>query len=172
MARSAHDTLTVTTWLTARERHQVEAANCGCLRFLHRDTATALSPDLAAGRAEAALVSAALIGRDARGSVAALVSVLTINGLHYLNSTAAKFNHDVIQLPFWALAGFAFHRALRVRQLAYWLLLGLALGISLWAKYFVLVLAAPLALFFLVDRDARKGQKPSDHAPVIGVFSL
>ena len=36
VARSDHDTLTVTTWLTARERHQVEAANCGCLRFLHR----------------------------------------------------------------------------------------------------------------------------------------
>jgi hypothetical protein len=36
-----------------------------------------------------------------------------------------------------------------------WLLLGLALGLALWAKYFVVVLAAPLALFLLVDRDAR-----------------
>ncbi len=37
-----------------------------------------------------------------------------------------------------------------------WLLLGLAVGLSLWAKYFVLVLAVPLALFVVVDRDARK----------------
>ena len=37
-----------------------------------------------------------------------------------------------------------------------WLLLGLAVGLSLWAKYFVAVLAIPLALFVLFDRDARK----------------
>jgi len=110
--------------------------------------------------AEIAVVAAfALVYAAARplvGAVGALVSVLIIDGLHYLNYTAAKFNHDVIQLPFWALAGFAFHRALRGRQLADWLLLGLALGLSLWAKYFVVVLAAPMALFVLVDRDARK----------------
>jgi Dolichyl-phosphate-mannose-protein mannosyltransferase len=37
-----------------------------------------------------------------------------------------------------------------------WLLLGIAVGISLWAKYFVVVLAVPFALFLLFDRDARK----------------
>ena len=86
----------------------------------------------------------------------ALVAVLIVDGLHYLNYTAAKFNHDVIQLPFWALAGFAFQRALRGGWLGHWVLLGLAVGISLWAKYFVLVLVAPMALFALIDRDARQ----------------
>ena len=84
------------------------------------------------------------------------MAVLIVDGLHYLNYTAAKFNHDVIQLPFWALAGFAFHRALRGGGLGHWLLLGVAIGMSLWAKYFVVVLAVPLALFLLIDRDARK----------------
>jgi Dolichyl-phosphate-mannose-protein mannosyltransferase len=101
-----------------------------------------------------ALVYAA--ARPLVGGVGALVSVLIIDGLHYLNYTAAKFNHDVIQLPFWALAGFSYHRALRERLLADWLLLGLAVGLSLWAKYFVVVLAAPMVLFVLIDRDARK----------------
>jgi Dolichyl-phosphate-mannose-protein mannosyltransferase len=32
----------------------------------------------------------------------------------------------------------------------------LAVGVALWAKYFVAVLAAPLVLFLLIDRDARK----------------
>src|SRR5262249_60998435 len=68
--------------------------------------------------------------------------------------SAAKFNHDVIQLPLWAFAGYAFHAALRRGRMAHWLLLGVAIGLSLWAKYFVVVLAAPLALFLLVDRDA------------------
>ena len=101
---------------------------------------------------------AGLCWRRGRWSAAsgALVSVLIIDGLHYLNYTAAKFNHDVVQLPFWALAGFAWHRALRERLLSDWLLLGLAVGLSLWAKYFVVVLAAPMVLFALVDRDARK----------------
>ena len=97
-----------------------------------------------------------LTARPLVGPVGALVAVLIVDGLHYFNYTAAKFNHDVIQLPFWALAGFAFHRALRGGWLGHWLLLGLAVGMSLWAKYFVVVLAAPMALFVLLDRDARK----------------
>ena len=72
-ARAPRDTLTLTTWLTTRERQQVEAANCGCLRFVHREAVTALGPDLAGGRADAALVSVALLGGDSHGSVAALV---------------------------------------------------------------------------------------------------
>ena len=110
--------------------------------------------------AEIAVVTGfALVFMAARalvGGLGALVSVLIIDGLHYLNYTAAKFNHDVIQLPFWALAGFAWHRALRGRQLADWLLLGLAVGVSLWAKYFVVVLVAPMLVFALIDSDARK----------------
>jgi hypothetical protein len=90
------------------------------------------------------------------GAVGALVAVLIIDGLHYFNYTAPKFNHDVIQLPFWALAGFAFRAGLRDGRIADWLLLGFALGVALWAKYFVVVLAVPLALFLLIDRDARR----------------
>ncbi|HEX5508255.1 MAG TPA: glycosyltransferase family 39 protein, partial [Pseudolabrys sp.] len=90
------------------------------------------------------------------GPIWALAAVLVIDGLHYFNYTAVKFNHDVIQLPFWALAGFAFHRALREGRTKYWLLLGIAIGMSLWAKYFVVVLVAPMVVFALVDREARK----------------
>jgi len=110
--------------------------------------------------AQAAVVTALwlvwLMARPLTGALGALVAVLIVDGLHYLNYTAAKFNHDVIQLPFWALAALAFHRALRGGWLGHWLLLGVAIGMSLWAKYFVVVLAVPLALFILLDRDARK----------------
>ena len=104
----------------------------------------------------AALALVYVAARPLVGPLGALVSVLIVDGLHYFNYTAAKFNHDVIQLPFWALAGYAFHRALRARQLTDWLLLGLAVGLSLWAKYFVVVLVAPMVAFALLDRDARK----------------
>ena len=104
----------------------------------------------------AAFAGVFALARPLVGGVGALAAVLILDGLHYLNYTAAKFNHDVVQLPFWALAGFAFHRALRGGELRHWLLLGLSVGMALWAKYFVLVVAAPLGLFVLFDRDARK----------------
>src|SRR6266498_5978029 len=103
-----------------------------------------------------AFVAVWLMARELVGAVGALVAVLILDGLHYFHFTAAKFNHDVIQLPLWALAGFAFHAGLRHGRLVHWALLGLAIGLALWAKYFVVVLAAPLALFLLFDRDARR----------------
>jgi hypothetical protein len=111
-----------------------------------------------------ALAQAAVIGafagvwftaRSIVGPLPALVAVLIIDGLHYFQYTAAKFNHDVIQLPLWAWAGYFFHAALRQRRLASWALLGVTIGLALWAKYFVIVLAVPMALFLLLDRDAR-----------------
>jgi hypothetical protein len=90
------------------------------------------------------------------GGWGAMAVVLIVDGLHYFNFTAPKFNHDVIQLPFWAMAGFAFHAALRGGRLVHWILLGIALGAAIWAKYFVVVLALPMALFLLLDPQARR----------------
>jgi 4-amino-4-deoxy-L-arabinose transferase-like glycosyltransferase len=104
---------------------------------------------------ETAFLLVYAMARPLVGGLGALVSILIVDGLHYLNYTSAKFHHDVIQLPFWALAGYALHRALRGGRLAHWALLGFALGMSLWAKYFVVVLVAPMLLFAIVDRDAR-----------------
>jgi 4-amino-4-deoxy-L-arabinose transferase-like glycosyltransferase len=107
----------------------------------------------------AVIVAFAAVWATARpivGARGALAAVLIIDGLHYFQYTAVKFNHDVIQLPLWALAGYAFHAGLRRGHVGHWLLLGICVGAALWAKYFVVVLAAPLALFLLCDRDARR----------------
>jgi 4-amino-4-deoxy-L-arabinose transferase-like glycosyltransferase len=109
--------------------------------------------------AQAAVVIAfALVFATARplvGATGALVAVLIIDGMHYFSYTAVKFNHDVVQLPFWALAGYAFRLALTRGQLRHWSLVGLAFGGALWAKYFV-VLVAPYALFVFLDPRARR----------------
>jgi hypothetical protein len=107
----------------------------------------------------AVLVALALVFALARplvGAIGALVAVLIVDGLHYFQYTAVKFNHDVVQLPFWALAGYAFHGALRRGGLGSWCLLGFAVGGALWAKYFIVVLAVPYAAFMLLDRQARR----------------
>ena len=102
-----------------------------------------------------AFIAVWMTARPLVGAVGALVAILIIDGMHYFNFSAVKFNHNVIELPFWALAGFAFHAALRREKLRYWILLGVALGLAWWAKYFVVILAAPLALFLFFDRAAR-----------------
>src|SRR5579863_4393504 len=78
-----------------------------------------------------AFVAVWATARPLVGATGALVAVLIIDGMHYFQYTAVKFNHDVIQLPFWALAGYAFHAALKRGQLAHWLLLGFAFGSAL-----------------------------------------
>ncbi len=87
---------------------------------------------------------------------AALAAILIIDGLHYFNFTAPKFNHDVNQLPFWALSGLSFHAALRSGRLTHWAILGAALGLAFWAKYFVIILGLPLVLFVLINARARQ----------------
>src|SRR6516162_8152409 len=76
-----------------------------------------------------AFVAVWLTARPLVGAVGALVAVLIIDGLHYFHYTAAKFNHDVIQLPLWAFAGYAFHAGLRRGRMVHWLLLGVTVGL-------------------------------------------
>src|SRR5690606_35742831 len=68
----------------------------------------------------AALALVFLTARRLVGPVGALVSVLIVDGLHYFTFTAPKFNHDVIQLPFWALAGWSYAAALRQGRMLHW----------------------------------------------------
>ena len=90
------------------------------------------------------------------GATGALAAILIIDGMHYFTASATKLNHNVVELPLWALAGFAFYAGLRHGRRRHWVLLGVALGLALWAKYFVVILAAPLALFLLLDPEARR----------------
>jgi 4-amino-4-deoxy-L-arabinose transferase-like glycosyltransferase len=114
-----------------------------------------------------------LMSRQLVGPVGALVAVLIVDGLHYFTFTAPKFNHDVIQLPFWALTGYAYWAALRRGRMLDWLLLGLGVGMSLWAKYFVVVQAAPLLLFAIFDRDARKSlTTPGPYIAIVVAFAV
>jgi hypothetical protein len=86
---------------------------------------------------------------------AAFASVLILDGLHYFHFTGVKFNQDVCQLPLWALAGYSYWSALRDNSLRWWMLLAFALAGAFWCKYFAIVLAIPMVLFLLLDRDAR-----------------
>ena len=63
----------VSTWLTPRERQQVDAAAPECVRAMHRDELQSLRRDLERNDADGALVSAARVDRSALPTLAALV---------------------------------------------------------------------------------------------------
>lgn len=63
----------LSTWVTPRERQQVDAAAVECVRTVHRDTLAEIGADLATGRIDGVLVSAARIGRDSVPALSALV---------------------------------------------------------------------------------------------------
>jgi 4-amino-4-deoxy-L-arabinose transferase-like glycosyltransferase len=103
-----------------------------------------------------AFIAVWMTARPLVGAAGALAALLIIDGMHYFNLSAVKFNHNVIEMPLWGLAGFAFHAGLRDGKLRHWIVLGAALGLAWWAKYFVVILVAPLALFLLLDPVARR----------------
>ena len=90
------------------------------------------------------------------GSIPAFVAILIVDGCVYFHIAAIEFNHNVIQLPLWALVGYSFRMALNQNKFVYWLLLGLGIGLSFWAKYFFVVLVFPLVVFLVSDPTARK----------------
>jgi len=82
-------------------------------------------------------------------------SAIGLQAVYFHNYTLPEFNPNVLQLPFFALAGlFAVH-ALRAGRARDWLALGAVLGTGMYAKYSVSLIALSIALFFIADRDAR-----------------
>ncbi|MBN8920412.1 MAG: glycosyltransferase family 39 protein, partial [Rhizobiales bacterium] len=97
-----------------------------------------------------------LLARELVGGFQALIAVAVLEGAHFYNFSVPKFAHDQVQLPFWALTGLFFCRALLHGRVRDWALAGAMLALCFWSKYAAFALAASLALFLLFDRDARR----------------
>ncbi len=96
------------------------------------------------------------LGREVTNPQNALIAVLALEGLHFFNFTAVKFNHDVLQLPFWALTGLFVYRAITAGRPVDWVLSGLWLALAAWTKYTAVALAVPIGLVLLLDPFARR----------------
>jgi len=97
-----------------------------------------------------------LLSRDIVGPVQALVATLSLAGIHFYNYSAVKFAHDQMQLPFWALTGLFLYRALAYGRLLNWALAGAMLALCFWSKYAAFAFALSLALFLILDPQARR----------------
>jgi 4-amino-4-deoxy-L-arabinose transferase-like glycosyltransferase len=85
------------------------------------------------------------LGRDVAGAKAGLWAVLLFSLVYYANLPSPEFNTNVVQMPIWAWAAVALHRAINRRGPLWWLLLALTLALALYAKYSVVILIGTLA---------------------------
>src|SRR5262245_10853625 len=97
-----------------------------------------------------------LLAREVAGDLKALIAVAALEAVHYYNFSVVKFAHDQMQLPFWALSGLFFWRALVRQRLFDWILAGVFLAAAFWSKYAAFALAATLGLILLFDPFARR----------------
>jgi 4-amino-4-deoxy-L-arabinose transferase-like glycosyltransferase len=96
------------------------------------------------------------LGRELMDAPRALAGVLLLTGVYFFSWTTPEFNHNVAQMPLWALATLFLWRATTRGKALDWVLLGAFAGLSLWAKYSSAVLLVVSAAWILWDEAARK----------------
>jgi 4-amino-4-deoxy-L-arabinose transferase-like glycosyltransferase len=74
------------------------------------------------------------LGRELMDGPRALAGVLLLTGVYFFSWVTPEFNHNVAQMPLWALVMLFLWRATTSGKLLDWLLLGAFAGLSLWAK--------------------------------------
>ena len=100
-----------------------------------------------------------------------LVAVMLLDGCVVLNVRTMEFNHNIVQLPIWGLAGWSLYRAFVGRRWLDWLLVGLWFALAFYAKYAAVTLVAPLLLFSVVDRRARRSWRtPGPYLAIVVFF--
>ncbi len=97
-----------------------------------------------------------VLGRDLMDGRRAFMGAALLTGVYFFSWPSPEFNHNVLQMPFWALTCWALWRATTQGGLGWWALLGVAGGLSLWAKYSSAILLLVAALWMLYDAQARR----------------
>jgi 4-amino-4-deoxy-L-arabinose transferase-like glycosyltransferase len=100
-------------------------------------------------------------GRKITNEISSLTAVLLLEGVVYYNFNSTEFNPNVLQLVFWALSGWSFHRAVREGRFLDWVLLGLWAAAGLYSKYTMAVVLVVLAYILVSHPMGRKHLKTS-----------
>lgn len=86
----------------------------------------------------------------------AVVALFLSTTQFYFNVLIPEFNHNVIQIPLWALSITLFWVATRRGQLIWFFLLGVSLGFCALAKYSAALLYLFMMTWSLLDIDTRR----------------
>ena len=94
--------------------------------------------------------------RDFLNPTYSLLSILLLEGITNYSSKSPKFEHDALQVPFWAFTVLLLWLALKSGRVRYWLMCGVTIGLGLLSKYSMIVLLIPLLIFMFMNADARQ----------------
>ncbi len=95
------------------------------------------------------------LGRELLDAPRALAGAMLLTGIYFFSWVTPEFNHNVAQMPLWALVMLMLWRAVERDHWRDWLLLGAFAGLSIWAKYSSAILLAVAAVWMLLDARAR-----------------
>ncbi len=96
------------------------------------------------------------LGREMLPPLEALVATVLLDGCIVFNIESKALEHNIVQLPFFGLAGWSLYRAFVAGKNLDWVLAGVWFGLALYAKYTVAILLLPLLVFAVVDPTARR----------------
>jgi 4-amino-4-deoxy-L-arabinose transferase-like glycosyltransferase len=108
-----------------------------------------------------------LLGRDLLGAEAGAAATFLLIGVGYYAWPTPEFNHNVLQLPFWAGLPLALWRAVDRRSLTYWLIAAACGAGGLYAKFSMALLLVAAAGWILYDPRSRRAL--ASPAPWIGL---
>ncbi len=80
------------------------------------------------------------------GPWAAFAAVLAVEGAYFASNSSPELNPSVVQMPLAALFGWRLHCALAGKRMIDWIVVGLSLGVGLWASYSMAAYVAVLAV--------------------------
>ena len=95
------------------------------------------------------------LGRELMDSRRALASVVALTGVYFFFWVTPEFNHNVLQMPFWALTMLSLWRATTRNHWLAWLALGLFGALGIWAKYSFAMMLIVAAAWMVWDSKAR-----------------
>ncbi len=96
-----------------------------------------------------------LLARDVLGHYRALAAVLLMPSIYFFGWPTPQFKHDYAQMPFWAAICWLLWRSVSRNGPGWWLALGLAAGIGIYAKFSTGLLLMFGGLWILYDVRAR-----------------
>ena len=107
----------------------------------------------------AAYVAIYLLSKEFIGKQKALVATLLTSSIFYYHWPTPEFNHNVLQMPLWALATLFAWRAVTTQKLFYWLSLGVIAGAMVWTKYSAGILLLWVFIWLLLTPIGRSSFK-------------
>lgn len=112
-----------------------------------------------------------LLGRRILSEEAALLATMITAAIFYYNWPTPEYNHNIAQIPLWAMAIYGLHRAFIGGKPWGWYLTGLAMALGILSKYTILLLGPVIFFYMLAAPEARR-QFLSPHPYLAAIMAV